>query len=145
MADLGAPLMIPADRDGMSLLLSWIEERLGAMRLNRSLAFAVRLCLEEAVQNVVSHSTPMLGRPIEIKVWLSRAGSGAMAVIEDNGSAFDPLDASLQARPGTLDEVPIGGLGLALIRRFSGHALYQRLADLNRLTLWFDGVAEASS
>lgn len=138
MEERGPPLVINSDRDGMSLLMSWMDVRFAKLGLGHSAEFAIRLCLEEAVQNALSHGIARRGQPITVKVWLDRAASGVTIVMEDDGTPFDPLAAALPERPRTLCDARIGGLGLVLIRRFAQRTFYERRSELNCLTLGFD-------
>jgi anti-sigma regulatory factor (Ser/Thr protein kinase) len=55
--------------------------------------------------------------------------------VEDDGRAFDPLQAERPPPPVNLEEAPIGGLGIHLIRSMLDECHYRREAGWNRLTL----------
>ena len=107
--------------------------------------YAVELVLEEVLSNQIKYAfsegdersagaEPL----IELTVWTEPGA--VMLQFEDNGMAFDPLQAAAPAAPASIDVAPVGGLGVVLVRKFVSSATYQRREDRNRLTL---GVALA--
>ena len=66
---------------------------------------------------------------------LDAIGDGVEATIEDNGIAFDPTVAAGVDPEGELDDRPIGGLGLHLVRRSIDSMQYRRDGDRNLLTI----------
>lgn len=94
--------------------------------------YAIELVLEEVLTNQIKYAAA----PIEVMLHLE-AGL-AVLHFEDGGAAFDPLQAPTPPVPASLDDAPIGGLGLMLVRRFAKTARYERIGERNRLTI---GVA----
>jgi anti-sigma regulatory factor (Ser/Thr protein kinase) len=137
--EVGPLLVIRHDRAEMGRLSAWLDGRIAALGLGQAPAYAVRLCLEEAVLNVVTHGTLAPGVDGNVRVWLDRKAEGVAAWIEDRGPAFDPLAVADAPAPGNLAEAPLGGLGIRLIRQFASHVAYQREAGMNRLMLQFAG------
>jgi serine/threonine-protein kinase RsbW len=93
------------------------------------------LALEEAVTNVIHHGY-VDGRAHEFTVSLAAAPGGMVtAVVSDDAPAFDPV-----ARPPVdtslpLEERPIGGLGVHLIKNLMDSVRYERREGRNILTL----------
>src|SRR5262245_7826879 len=101
-------------------LAVWIED--WAMRdLSADLSFAVQVCLEEAVANIISATK---GDRWEIVVEGERTDQALVAWIEDNGSAFDPTEVLRPAVPASLAEAKIGNLGIHLMRSFASGMHY---------------------
>ena len=94
--------------------------------------YAIELVLEEVLTNQIKYAAA----PIEVMLHLE-AGL-AVLHFEDGGAAFDPLQAPTPPVPASLDDAPIGCLGLMLVRRFAKTARYERIGERNRLTI---GVA----
>ena len=59
------------------------------------------------------------------------------AEVADDGRPFDPLSHALPAPPADLRSVPVGGLGIKLMRSFADRMAYRRCGAINRLTLSF--------
>ena len=133
-----AALLLRHDPAEMVRLADWIDDRVASLGLAGRPAYAVRLCLEEAVGNVMMHSALPPGLPAGIAVRLHRVGEGLEIVIEDHGAPFDPLTAAPPTTAGSLAEAQVGGLGIALMRRFARAITYRRDGTVNRLTMQFD-------
>lgn len=118
-------------------LHEWLDQALAAGALPDRLENAVRLCLEEAVMNVVMHGHGE-GEPGEIVVTLGHGPGSLWARIADRAPPFNPVAAELPpARRPSLQEGPLGGRGLRLMRRFAQDLHYERRDGQNLLTLRF--------
>ncbi len=58
-----------------------------------------------------------------------------MMTIEDDGPRFDPLSLPPPDVTASLDERPIGGLGLFLVRQLMDAVSYDRVGARNRLRM----------
>jgi anti-sigma regulatory factor (Ser/Thr protein kinase) len=116
-------------------LSAWLEGS-AAQGMSPDLSFALQLCLEEAVANVIMYG----GRkdePVEIAVEVERNGAGLLARVVDNGRAFDPTAVPPPVRAASLAQAKIGDLGIHLMRSFADAMHYERRDGHNRLTLRF--------
>lgn len=126
-----------ADLDRLSSFVQAIAEE---ATLNPDQLFAVGLCLEEAVTNVIRHGgiEDRSGTPISVTL-LSGAPELAFC-LEDVGRPFDPTTVVPPRAAASLEEAPIGGLGIPLMRKMTRDMSYERRDGRNRLILRF-GVA----
>jgi anti-sigma regulatory factor (Ser/Thr protein kinase) len=95
---------------------------------------AADLALEEHVTNVFKHAYTDTA-PHEIRVRLSRGGGALHVEVEDDGRAFNPLEAPPVDTSIPLEERPIGGLGIHLMRRFMDELDYRREGSRNILRM----------
>jgi anti-sigma regulatory factor (Ser/Thr protein kinase) len=137
-----ARLSLSHSRPEMARLSLWLDDQERALEMPDRVAYAVRMCVEETVVNLIDH-TPAPGETPDITVDLTWRDGVMVAVIEDRGPPFDPRDAELPARPGSLDDAAPGGLGLLLIRSFASEIDYESMPGGNRLTLRFARPVEA--
>ena len=128
-------LLLRKDVAELERLAGWIEgfTRQGA---SADLSFAVQLCLEEAVANIIMYGGAK-ERPLEIAVELERNGTTLVARIEDNGRQFDPTRAPAPTPAASLQDAKVGDLGIHLMRSFASGMDYERRDGLNRLTFRF--------
>jgi anti-sigma regulatory factor (Ser/Thr protein kinase) len=129
-------LRLQASVPALGPFYPWLDARAAALGMNAILLARVHVVLEEVAANIAMHGYPA-GIPGEISVRVDRDGDAFIAVVEDDGVAFNPTAARLPARPAQLSEAAIGGLGLGLIRGFCPDAQYLRCEGCNRLTLRF--------
>jgi len=135
MAPNARTLLLHRDLAELERLTVWIEG--WAMRdLSASLSFAVQVCLEEAVANIIMYSITTDDR-LEIVVEVERSDRALVASIEDNSSAFDPTQVLRPPVPASLAEAKVGNLGIHLMRSFASGMHYERRDNRNRLTIQF--------
>jgi anti-sigma regulatory factor (Ser/Thr protein kinase) len=113
----------------------WIEKLSAACELPENTQFAVQLCLEEALSNIIRHgyhNRP--GQTVTVDCSLGE-NQELVLTVEDHAPSFDPLTAPEAQEP--IDHLKPGGRGIRLMRKFAGSLNYQRLPAGNRLTLRF--------
>ena len=116
----------------------WVEALADRHRLSPETRYAIHLCLEEALANIVLHGyRDEAGHPIVIQSYVR--GGWLFFEVNDEAPPFAPTAAS---DPPARDEVSLesiqpGGNGIPLMRRFAGLLHYARLPNGNRLTLGF--------
>lgn len=103
---------------------SWSEETL----------FQIRLVLEEIMINVISHGSNGLETP-QISLRLGQDNGIITMAIADNGKPYDPLSAPPPDIDSALDDRPIGGLGVYLVRQLMDDVSYCHEREWNKLTL----------
>ncbi len=122
----------------LALVPQWLQALAAGYAIPEDVHFAIDLCLEEALSNIVRHGyggEP--GGPITVD-FTPRQAHGLTFVIEDHAPPFDPLSYSQPASvPASIDDLKPGGQGIRLLRKFASSLAYERLPDGNRLTMSF--------
>ena len=113
---------------------AWLGKQMAALDLPHELRYRLDTALAEAVTNVISHAYRDAG-PHEIAVRYGREAEGWAVEVEDDGVAFNPLEAARPSAPGSLAEAAVGGLGIHLIRSFTEECRYRRENGHNHLTM----------
>lgn len=119
----------------LTALAEAVEQFADRESLGESVPFNLNLVLDELITNSISYGLPQVGEPL-LRLRLSRNGDTVEAQVEDNGPAFDPFEEA--AEPDTeqaLDDRPIGGLGVFLVRQFTDDSFYERDGEINRITM----------
>ena len=96
--------------------------------------FSVNLALDEVVTNVIRYAHDD-GRQHPIIVRLALEAGVLTAQVEDDGRAFNPLDAPVPDIGAGIDDRPIGGLGIHLVRSVMTSVEYRREDGRNVLTM----------
>ena len=97
-------------------------------------AMDVSLVLEEVFLNIVHHAFDDRRRH-DIPVRIALDAGAIVLTVEDDGAPFNPLEAPEANVTLPLDERPIGGLGIMLIRGLMDEVVYTRDGARNRLVL----------
>ncbi|MEO5897162.1 MAG: ATP-binding protein [Vicinamibacterales bacterium] len=96
-----------------------------AEALPYEVAWRLRVVLDEIVANVVTYASRGPG-PAAMDVWFSRQDNLVEISVADDGPAFDPLARPLPDVTLPLEQRPVGGLGIALIRSLMDDVKYER-------------------
>jgi anti-sigma regulatory factor (Ser/Thr protein kinase) len=129
-------LVLRNDLAELERLAGWVQIWSNESVVSSDVSFAVQLCLEEAVANVIMYGGPK-DDPLEIAVEVERNAGTLVALIEDNGRQFDPTKVPSPRRAISLDDAKIGDVGIHLMRSFANDMSYERRDGRNRLTLRF--------
>jgi anti-sigma regulatory factor (Ser/Thr protein kinase) len=113
-----------------------LEELLDRHAVSPDTGHACILALEEIVTNILKYAYS--DRAVhEIRFAASVTASHVVLQFSDDGREFDPLTAPEPDLDLPLEERPIGGLGIHLIRKLADRMEYQRAGDRNVLTVSF--------
>ena len=123
-------------------LAQMVEEFGDANRLPDQQIYLINLALDELITNTVSYGLRGVARP-RIEVALRIDAAVLVLTMVDNGMKFDPTQDTNPDLSSDVDERPIGGLGLHLIKTFADRVSYQYVGGKNRLTLEHDLTPEA--
>ena len=118
----------------ISLLPGFLEDVTRDMDIDPSVVSQLNLALEEAVANVINYAYPE-GTEGTVDINARREGNNLSFVISDSGSAFDPTARESVDISAGVEERPIGGLGIHLIREIMDTVSYERQEGRNILTI----------
>jgi serine/threonine-protein kinase RsbW len=105
------------------------HQRLGAQVLHD-----LNLALEEILANIISYGYAD-SREHEITVSLDAQPGEVRVDVEDDGRPFNPLESPEPYSGDSLDDRPVGGLGIHLVRALMDGLEYRRQGDRNLLTM----------
>ena len=115
-------------------LLAALESFSRDHQLADSVLQAADLALEEHLTNVMNYAHED-GREHDILVRFETGPALFIIEVEDDGKPFNPLEAAAVDPSMPLDQKPVGGLGIHLIRSFMDGVHYERRANRNVLRM----------
>lgn len=119
-------------RAGLSALMDAIEAHLEAAGAPLTAIAPVLIALDEVLANLLNHGGEG-GTAPAVKVDL-QVSDGRIAVqVSDDGRAFDPTAAPVPDTTGSVEDRPIGGLGIHLVRTLMDTVAYEHSAGRNHL------------
>jgi sigma-B regulation protein RsbU (phosphoserine phosphatase) len=104
------------------------------MHTDAKLAGKIRLAIEEAVVNVMDYAYPA-GTEGDVTIEARSNGLRMKFTISDSGIPFDPTKALEADTDVAVEDRPIGGLGIYLVRQLMDSINYERTDGKNILTL----------
>lgn len=127
-------LKLEADPERLSDITDAVEELGERERWSPDFLFRMNLVLEEMTLNVMTHGREAGARELEVIV--ACAGDTVTIEISDDGPLFDPLqDAPVPDTDAALDDRPVGGLGVHLVREMMDEVSYRYEDGRNRLLI----------
>jgi anti-sigma regulatory factor (Ser/Thr protein kinase) len=126
-------LELPNDIDAVSRLHEAVEDFAARAGLPEVRRLDIRLALEEAFVNVVRYAWE--GGQHLIYLRLVREAGGVVAILDDDGQPFNPLEAPPFDSDTPLKERRGGGMGINMIRGLTDEQTYERCGGRNRLRL----------
>ena len=133
-------LLVAPQREAIASVIAWIEEAGERQHWPAHAVFALTLCADEALTNIISHARAPANQALDIALALGSTAYGTALGIADNGAAFDPTAQASAKLALSLDDAEIGGHGLRLMRHYLHEFSYRREGERNLLLL---GVGNA--
>lgn len=115
-------------------LARFVEDIAVDKKLDQSLTMSLNLALEEAVTNVILYAYPPGADGLVVVEAILSQGRLTF-ILSDSGGAFDPTGAPEADVSSSLEERPVGGLGIHLVRQIMDSVSYERQGDRNILTM----------
>ena len=131
---LQCSLTLPNDVETIPQLNEFIDTVAEAIGLDMSLTMSLNLAIEEAVVNVMDYAYPP-GEKGDVTIDVCASDEWLQFVISDAGTPFDPTQKEEADTTLSVDERPIGGLGIFLVRQLMDTIHYQYVDGKNVLTL----------
>lgn len=129
-------LELSPDAQAVPRAVQWLESIADREGWPPKSAFALTLCLDEALTNVVSYAfdPPPEASPA-VALSCRRDGTRIHLDLRDNGRPYDPTSAQSPPLAASLDEANIGGHGVRLMRHYLQDLAYRRENGWNCLTM----------
>ena len=115
-------------------LNAFVMSATAALNMESGLANKIKLAVEEAVTNVIDYAYPN-NTEGNINVTIEADESRIRFILSDTGAEFDPTSVSKADTTLTVDERPIGGLGVFLVRNLMDSINYERTDGKNILRM----------
>jgi serine/threonine-protein kinase RsbW len=131
----GLVRILEDDQDSLTGATAALEELLGRHAVGGEASYNCALVLEEVVTNIVKYAHVKPG-PHQIRFAARLTPRHVILSFDDDGREFDPSAAPPPDLGRPLDERPIGGLGIHLVRRLADRMEYKRVGGRNCLTVF---------
>lgn len=110
-----------------------VEQFFQENNIPSELLFKMNLVFEEIISNIINYGYED-GGDHDIKVFLALINGELVVEITDGGKAFDPLANPEPRLDIPLEERPIGGLGIYLVKHLVDEIRYKREGNSNILS-----------
>jgi len=129
-----ATITLKNDVKDLGRLAEFFEQLGESWFLAPDIIMAVNLSLEEAVSNIIFYAWPDSKEHL-IDLKIKYYEKALTIILSDDGKPFDPTKREEPDINLPIEERPIGGLGIHLIKRLMDGITYARKGNRNQLTL----------
>lgn len=139
-------LIISAQLEDVREACSFVVEAAEAAGLDERSVYHCQMAVDEALTNIIEHGYGYhgyRGDNQQIEVTCQTDSEHFIITIIDRSPAFNPLDYEAADPSAALDDREPGGWGIYFIRKLMDDVTYERVDDLNHLTL-FKSLAAAT-
>ena len=130
----GYHLTLDNDIRQISNLAGFVDRIMEENDLKPDFAMKVNLALEEAVTNVIMYAYPA-GTKGKVNLEAVVEGTELKFTLADRGKYFDPTEAPEADTTASVEDRPIGGLGIHLVRTIMDSVTYKRMDGQNVLIM----------
>jgi sigma-B regulation protein RsbU (phosphoserine phosphatase) len=127
-------LVLTNDIQQVFLLSDFLDQVAQETGLTPEVAVSINLALEEAVVNIINYAYPE-GVAGTMEIDVSEKERVLTFTLIDSGKAFDPTARGEVDITAGVEDRPIGGLGIHLIRTIMDTVAYERKEGKNILTM----------
>jgi anti-sigma regulatory factor (Ser/Thr protein kinase) len=138
-------LDLPSRMSELKRVAPWIEALASRHGIPESTQFAMNLCLEEVLSNIIRHGyAGQPGHSIGVRFTAPRDNYFVL-VVEDQAPPFNPVAAPELPPISAHEDASVGGQGIRLLRRFADALEYQATLSGNRLSIGFATASSATA
>ena len=118
----------------LNRVAEFMETVCDELQLDMHVAMKLQVAIEEMVTNVIFYAYPE-GTSADITLTAESDDKELALVLSDSGKPFDPTakeDADIDVNPMDRDQ---GGMGILIVKNIMNEVTYQRLGEMNQLTM----------
>jgi serine/threonine-protein kinase RsbW len=128
-------LRVPGSSEGIRKAAEGFDSFWQSHGLPEGGGWPFQVALDEAMSNIVHHGLAGREGTAEIEIEFRLVGAEVEIVLADDAPPFNPLELTEPDTAQTLEDRPVGGLGVALVRKLMDVVEYERREGRNQLRL----------
>lgn len=128
-------LVLPAQVENLSAVLSFLEEQLEEASCPMKQVMQITVAAEEVFVNIASYAYEPGSGMAEVRFQLTQDSRTAVVTFIDSGIPFNPLEKEDPNVTLSAAERDIGGLGIFMTKKTMDEVRYERVNGQNVLTL----------
>lgn len=121
----------------LTKLASDIEAFSTQNNIPQAVTYALNLCLDEVLTNIISYGRKNKSQDCQIEMDLITSDNQIIATMRDTGIPFNPLEnaPNYPNLRSSIEDRCVGGLGVYFLEQYMDKVEYKRLNNQNVLTL----------
>ncbi|RHO54741.1 ATP-binding protein [Eubacterium sp. AM05-23] len=126
---------VTATPSGLQTLLSFTEAWLSDASIRPETQYDVLIIVEELAANIVSYAYDEIPGKIALSLELLNDGTVLKLTLSDAGRPFNPLDSDDPKLSEFIEERPVGGLGIFMIKSLADKLKYEYNNKQNQIII----------
>lgn len=126
-------IRLPARREAFATLRDWLGGIIDGLTVSPKIRSQILIAADEVFTNIASYAYPTGGESGTIEIEVRLDNPGLTVTFSDSGVPFNPLETPAPELEADVENRPIGGLGIFLVRKLMDSVEYRRENDRNVL------------
>jgi anti-sigma regulatory factor (Ser/Thr protein kinase) len=135
-------LTVPADLDSLDTITEYVQAAARQAGLSKKASYNLCLAVDEVATNIINYGYTEQGLEGNLDLEVTISAQALYLSIQDDSHPYDLTGAAEPDLTLSLEQRPIGGLGLFLARRSVDKLSYQRLHNRNYTTFEVGRIVE---
>ena len=128
-------LVVPAEMDKLDDVIAFVDTSLDGHEYSGKTLMEIEIAIEEIFVNIASYAyTPGTGE-VSVETDISGKPETLTARFIDNGIKYDPLEKDDPNTRLSVEDTPIGGLGIFMTKASMDDVIYEYKENKNILTI----------
>lgn len=125
--------IFPAKAEYLGAAIAFIEEELRLAGYDEKILVKMSIASEELFVNVCNYGYPDSQGDVEVSVL--RTDDSFNVTFSDNGVPFNPLEHEDIDIHSSIEERPVGGLGIIMVKKWADEVIYRYENGKNNVTI----------
>ena len=128
-------LVVPAEIDKLDDVIAFVDTSLEGHEYSDKTLMEIEIAVEEIFVNIASYAYPPGTGVVSVETDISSKPETLIARFIDNGIKYDPLEKEDPDTGLSVEDTPIGGLGIFITKESMDDVIYEYKDNKNILTI----------
>ena len=128
-------LVVPAEMDKLDDVIAFIDTSLEGHEYSDKTLMEIEIAVEEIFVNIASYAYPPGTGEVSVETDISGKPETLTTRFIDNGIKYDPLEKDDPNTRLSVEDTPIGGLGIFMTKASMDDVIYEYKENKNILTI----------
>ena len=128
-------LVVPASVDKLDEVMAFVNNSLKGLEYSGKTLMEIEIAVEEVFVNIAKYAYPPEEGQVTVETEISGEPKILIARFTDSGTKYDPLEKEDPDTGLSVEDTPIGGLGIFITKESMDDVIYEYKDNKNILTI----------
>ena len=128
-------LVVPASLDKLDEVMAFVNNSLKGLEYSDKTLMEIEIAVEEVFVNIAKYAYPPEEGQVTVETEISGEPKILIARFTDSGTKYDPLEKEDPDTGLSVEDTPIGGLGIFITKESMDDVIYEYKDNKNILTI----------